>query len=298
MKLFALTFALNVLLFSNLSFSQISGFVYDQKSHKPIELALVKVSKWHSYTDNKGFFELSASYENLSKDTISFIALGYDTLKISVQNFSLLKNKKVYLIENQALIETIIVKPQRVKNKITLGRRREIGVFSKELAYTYSLKGLQGYKHVDFFENPQQEVGIIEKVFIYLLKKNATTFDHSSQKKIKPKYPKSLKIRLRFFSVKNNIPYKDLTNENIIIEISKYKSQWIDVSKYNIPFPKEGLFFGWELIDYQAEPNSSDEVNMPVFKNKDKAISFHSKMDKWQKTKNNFGFQIKVSYYE
>ena len=62
------------------------------------------------------------------------------------------------------------------------------------------------------------------------------------------------KFKLRIFEAKKGgLPGKELITENIIVTVKKGSSKpIIDLSKYNLPFPENGLFVGLEFMQLES----------------------------------------------
>jgi hypothetical protein len=87
---------------------------------------------------------------------------------------------------------------------------------------------------------------------------------------------KKAKYRLRLFSIgKDSLPDKDLLKESLVVELKKkQKIANVDISDYNIIFPRDGFFiaFEWLYIPYNEEKVTY--VYGPKNKNKRKGIKY------------------------
>jgi hypothetical protein len=159
-------------------------------------------------------------------DTIEFSYLGYKKAKISVNDFMDSNGPTIFLKEKPMEIGEVKVVPKKYTTTI-------VGIKEKKpwgLQYANIFSGNKG----NFLENKKKETGWIKSVSYYL---------HEDG------YPNA-PFRVRIYEVdKKNKPGKDLLKENLVV--SAKKSGWftIDVSDYNIAFPKEGVFVMMEWIN-------------------------------------------------
>src|SRR5690606_22168849 len=111
---------------------------------------------------------------------------------------------------------------------------------------------------------------------------------------------KGAKIKIRIFGFNDSIPSEDLINEDIIVTVKGgMKKHTIDVSHYNIEFPKSGLVIGleWLIIeenkyfftykDTKTKQKVSLENYAPslVINHSSDEISFTYSKGKWYKHK-------------
>ncbi len=202
--------------------AQIKGVVKDSISGKPIAYVNIWVENENIGTtsEENGSFSLDIKEEK----NIVFSALGYET--------KILKSSE---IENVLLAQKIYEMPEIVLEIPKLTKEIEIGDAKK-----INHKHLSGDKP-----------WIYGKLFSYKEEYNETPFLKNiifySDSEIK-----NAKLKIRIFEMKDSIPSDDLLYEDVIVIVKKgMKKNKLDVSKYNIKFPKRGLLIGleWLIID-------------------------------------------------
>lgn len=263
MKLFLLMIHL---FYMNVSFCQkndFKAFVADAFSKKKIEYAKISISSVRiAFTNSEGEFSVVGNY-NIS-DTLFVEAIGYDTKIITIRE--LIINPKIYLTAIEQ-IQPIVVKQKKVKTHL-----RKIRDFTKPRFFpfpncSHSVRSLDA--RMSFLPNQHSQLGFIEKVHIQMVSnRNTYQVDPVTNKKIYTKNPEWIKIRIRCFKVNaENEPDTDIIVENMIFLIKSYKSQWLDISNFNVPFPQNGAFIGFEVIEVKERENwGLGTVSFPVFK--------------------------------
>ena len=199
---------------SQFTFSQIKGIVKDSISGEPIPYVNIWVENETIGTTSEanGGFSLDIKEEKL----LVFSALGYESKKSSSKNELILLKPKVF-----ELNEVVISIPKKTIES-------EIGFYLPEnqvipwiLAKKFNLEennqDLKFIKEISFFTKSKVDNGV---------------------------------FRARIFKVKSDgMPGEDLVSEEIIVEVKKGKSKTkLDVSKYNIQIPKEGIIVGFESL--------------------------------------------------
>ena len=111
---------------------------------------------------------------------------------------------------------------------------------------------------------------------------------------------KGAKIKLRIFGINDSIPSDDLINEDIIVTVKGgMKKNTIDVSSYNIEFPKNGIVIGleWLIIEENKyfftykDPKTKQKVSLEnyapslVINHSPDEISFTYSKGRWYKHK-------------
>lgn len=214
-------FSLILLGFS--AFSQIKGVVTDEL-HKPIPYVNIWVENEYIGTtsEENGTFSLHVKTEK----KIVFSALGYETKIIPSKD-----------------IKTVILYPKTLElNEVVIEKRKGtseiiIGDFS-------------GIKLNSGVTNVGQENAHVWGKFIA---SNEKIESHPFVKSIEFVTSSKLKnvlLRIRVFNVgKDSIPKEDAVEEDILVPIKKGRNNNIvNLSKYNIKIPKEGIVFGFEYL--------------------------------------------------
>ena len=208
-----------ILVVSNSIYSQFKGIVLDE-SNKPISYVNIWVENENIGTTSNedGEFLINTTNEKI----LVFSAVGFETKKIKISN-----NDKVVLQTAIYNLEEIVI----TKSKGSI--EREIGNFKKSIGS--HLSGSVPWIYAKRFEFD----GVYKKTPFL---KNAIVFTKS---KIK-----NAKFKLRIFSVmENGFPGEDLLKEDIIVVVKSGKiKNVIDLTKFNIIFPDNGIFIAYEWM--------------------------------------------------
>ena len=208
-------------------FAQTSGIVVDKKSGKAIAYANIWVKDQNIGTtsDEKGQFTFK---ENLIKKTLFVSAIGYESLQKNVDqgNLTIELNPKTYLIEE------ITVHPRKRNETI-------IDEYKKSSINHYLFTSSQPW--------------IAAKFFKYSPVYESTPFIKSINILTKSEINNAI-FNLRLMSVSvNGEPSNDILKENLIIKTMKGKGKlFVDLSKFQIAFPKKGFFVSVESLTLES----------------------------------------------
>jgi len=282
----------------SVAFSQyaiIRGKVLDKATLKGIEYANVFIDKQVSIlTDSSGRFQLKIN-KNKS-DSLHISALGYFSVSIAIND---LKDENTFYLKSDEIIKEIEVKSKKLRTF-----SRKIGNFKRGSDFPFRNVHFW-YKsatlHLSFIPNKYQKEGFIEKVFFHASSSsNVFLIDPSTKKKVYYKNPEWIKIRVRCIQASSGYtPDKDIVSTNMIFKIKNYKSQWIDISNYNVPFPKNGAFVGIEVLELKGRENWGwGDVSFPIFKHSKNAVPdyVHTGNNKFISMKGFFNFGAEVSF--
>jgi hypothetical protein len=224
-----LVFAVNSL------FSQsIEGVVFSNDGSSVSYASIyLKNKKTGIITDSLGHYKLPDNILQELEDTLVFSCLGYKSEKISVLSFKekvLRQQTDISLMPNSILLNDVNIYPTANKNF-------EYGLFKLKTCNVF-LHGKHLSRLLVFIENTDGVHRIIKFVNIKLLNNN----------------DKTKKLRL-FFAKKvgDDFQVLDVSQEDIIISDFSKSNAKIDVSKYNIPFPQDGICVGLEWIGTENE---------------------------------------------
>lgn len=208
------------------------GFVYDYATKQPIPYVnlFVLKSQIGTSSDENGSYFLRIEKKDFNKN-IHFSSLGYQDSIISVSQF--IKEKKIYLKSKTEMLEEVLISKKLEEKYLEVNPINKKDVVS----------GLPG------FEYPI----IVALFFPYETVYQSTENLNSIKLYIKQSWfykSRPSKFRLRLFSVGNDgFPDRDMVSESIIVETSKNQKEIaIDVSKYNLVFPKNGFYVGLEWL--------------------------------------------------
>jgi hypothetical protein len=220
-----------LLLFCSLSYiskAQITATIKNPTDQKPIPYVNIWVENENIgvTADENGKFILTAP----ANSKLIFNALGYDDKTIEASKIDGL----VYLIPKVFELKEVVVSSAKktIENKI--------GTFkSNGISYSYATHNNHPYLAARYFP---YNTKTIETPFI----KTVMPYCHSNVNNVK--------FKLRLFEAKEGgLPGKELIAENIIVTVKKGTSKpIIDLSKYNLTFPENGLFVGLEFMQLES----------------------------------------------
>ncbi len=223
---------LGFLLYFNKLFSQTidyKGQIVDKVSNEILPFSTVEVFSLRKgvIANDHGEFTLSVPTSNIN-DTVEFSFLGYKRKKIVLNSLSDTKINIIKLEKETYVLKEVVVNPNDYITK-------KLGIVVKKNKGKWHL-GNPGDQHAILIKNPFDKSGRLKNVNFYITKKGF------------PSAP--FRVRIYSYDSINNKPGKDLLNTNLIVSFNKKTKGWftVDVSKYNIEFPKEGLFVAMEWI--------------------------------------------------
>jgi hypothetical protein len=257
------------LIVTQFAFSQIRGVVKDSISGEPIPYVNIWVENETIGTtsETNGSFSLDIKEEKL----LVFSALGYEIKKASSKTDLILLKPKVF-----ELNEVVVTFPKKTK-ELEIGEAHKVHISQ--------LSGNKPWIYAKLFnyDIKYKETPFIKKIVFY------------SNSDIK-----GAKIKIRIFGFNDSIPTDDLINEDIIVTVKGgMKKNTIDVSKYNIEFPKKGIVIGleWLIIEENKyfftykDPKTKQKVSLEnyapslVINHSPDEISFTYSKGRWYKHK-------------
>ena len=213
-----------IFFFLTLSLSaQIKGVVKDSLSGEPIPYVNIWVENEAIGTTSEtdGSFSLEIKEEKV----LVFSALGYETKRVASKVQTVVLKPKVMELKE------VIVEQPKFKKEI------EIGNFSKPLGFHIS--GEIEWSNAKYFkyETIYEQTKFVKKI------------KFKTRSKVN-----NAKFKIRLFSVnKEGFPENDLLEEDIIVTVKKgKKNNLIDVSKFKLVFPEEGLFVSYEVLKIES----------------------------------------------
>ncbi len=202
--------------------AQVKGVVKDSISGKPIPYVNIWVENENIGTTSEedGSFSLEIKEEK----KIVFSALAYEVKTISSKDIT-----TVLLVQKTYEMPEILV-TARIKTK-------EIEIGDAEKIHHSQLSGDKPWIFAKLFEFEEKynETPFIKEI-VFISNNNI----------------KNAKLKIRVFSMNDSIPSDDLLSEDIIVTVKKgMKKNKVDISKYNLEIPKEGILIGleWLIID-------------------------------------------------
>ena len=259
-----------LLLLTSISLSaQVKGVVLDSISGKPIAYTNIWVENENIGTtsEENGTFSLDIKEEK----NIIFSALGYETKTLKSTEIA-----KVSLVQKVYELEEVILEMPKQTKEIEIGNsiKRFYLPESQKIPWIFAKK----FNLDD--ENP--DVKFVKDLIFY-------TYSEVEYGK----------FRARVYDIKDNgLPGEDLIYDEIIVNVKRGKKKTIvNVSKYNIQIPKEGIIVGFESLIIEEnkclqkarEFKSKKVIEIDNFSPhilyyySDKEISYASRINKWTK---------------
>jgi CarboxypepD_reg-like domain len=234
MKSIKLFFLIFLLTNSCLGQNTITGNVKDKLTNKGISFASISLKNKTigTYTNEEGSFELKVTVED-SNDSLLIGCLGYEKVTLSVNDIT--KQNNISLMPVNYKLPEITITPNN-KSKI---HNMELGHL-KGKPYAYIAGNVNGLYTLTaiFIDNPNLENAFVKELLF--------TFE--------PKYQEgNAFIKVHLFEKDqysaDTRPGKELMPENFIVTVKpKTKTLRVDIQKYNIKMPYNGLFVGFEWI--------------------------------------------------
>lgn len=213
------------------------GVVLDKVTNEAIPYVNISIleSTVGTSSDDDGSFSLEINEDDTNK-VISLSSLGYESSKIPVSLF--LKSEKIFLKPRTEVLEEVVIK-DKFEEKTNVVNKIE----DSDLCYGYGSLAENPWIMALYFpyNEDYQETEFLKSVKFY--------FGNFKNKKAK--------FRLRLFTIgKDSLPHEDILKESVVVEIKKkQKEAVVDISDYDIFFPREGFYvaFEWLYIPYNAE---------------------------------------------
>jgi CarboxypepD_reg-like domain len=222
------------LIVSQVTFSQIKGVVKDSISGNPIPYVniLVEDENIRTTSEENGEFTINPANKNAN---LIFSALGFENKKVSISN------AKVVLLSAMSYeLDDVFISNRKDEKQIEIGKIDKSEIYQafengptidvKFFPYQTSYKKTQYVKQVTLFTDSRIE--------------DAT-------------------IKLHFYKVDTNgFPGEELMNKDIILTLKKgvVKNKY-NLSKYNLTFPRAGLFVGFEKLLIQKNTVEKTQTN-------------------------------------
>jgi len=225
----------------------IKGLVLSEDS-SPVQYATIYDDALQSgtFSDSLGRFSLHISS---NATALHLSAIGYKNKTITVDQNQNLSDFHIVLLNDTLLLKEVVISSTIFKPKQTaLGPRKKISGHIR-FCELFNLKSEVGL----YIPNPEQIRGEIESIEFYVKKEGDE--------------PNRI-IRLRIYSVDENLyPAQDLLLSNILLQAKnskKYQSIKIDVEKYKISIPSNGIVIALEVVQHvqKPNPNKSDGQNI------------------------------------
>jgi hypothetical protein len=188
-----------------------------------------------TFTNEQGFFSLKAE----TSDTLFISHIGYESLKIKVSDF----RGDIFLKESMHQLKEITVLSTNKKMQYVT---QKLGTYWEKPDVNWFLSGCDNYALL--VPNDLEQEGVIKNLYFKI--------KHERDKKYKDN---QIQLRIRIYS---GIAYKnklqiDLLRENVIVIMKQHQKHIsVNLEKYNVPFPKEGIIVGIDIMGYLDKNNN------------------------------------------
>ncbi len=212
-------------------FSQpITGIVKDSVTGKNIAFANIVLKNGKgTYSSETGLFELEI--KDFKTDSLKVSILGYQSKILPASDF---KNKSYYqilLAPKIEILNEVLISSRKINytDKEILGEKKEGNI---------SVTSLIGYETAIYIENPRRKKALLNKIYIDLKKRKDA------------QYIATLNIKFYEVDTISKKPTRELHNENYYVKPKNKKYRlWINVKDLRIPFPKNGIYIGVEMVN-------------------------------------------------
>ncbi len=234
-----------IILLSNMASGnpiKILGIIKDSESHKPVSfanVAIVEVKKGTS-SDYNGIFELNIDSSDLNRN-LYISCLNYKDLRIKISELTIGKRNEISLEKRIYEVPEIVVSSKKEKKKeITLNKLKKSKINGRLTCYNLPLIHARYFPYDSRLENV-----------------NHIKYINIAFKKCRKKKKSKVRIRILSNHSEYNMPDKDILCEDLIVFVKSGITK-IDISKYNITMPRDGVFVSveWLII----EENKYDDI--------------------------------------
>ena len=221
---------------------RLHGIVLDSITKSPVPYSLIVTNNGNlgTITDGKGEFELNIP-DSLKSGYLYISCIGYDTTTVRLKASSD-PTQKTFLITRKSILLPAVNIAGNTGSKVCSD---SWGAKSNHSFGGYPC--VAGDEVAVFIANSKQDSGIISTLKFFITDEGFPT----------------TRFRAKLYRVnpKNNAP-GELMNDQDFILSAKKGNEWavIDISKYDIPIPKEGFFVSMEWL-----PDSKNSTYKPSF---------------------------------
>lgn len=209
--------------------TKISGRVTnDQNLALPYVSIGVKDSKIASVSNRDGAYQLDFAENFTAQDSIIFSTNGYAEERLSYQQ--LLANPNIVLAKKETAIEGVVLKAEKLKDKIIGEKSRPFLTFTK------------------FFD---QNVPTVEQGNLFSIE-NTTKLRAYNFFIMPSSRFQELTLKLNIYNTKNGLPDQSLLSDNITFTTTTTGWQRIGLAQYHLIFRKmKDLAVTLQLVDYK-----------------------------------------------
>lgn len=193
---------------------------------EPISYATIAVNQTLSLSDSRGLFSLNLKSAS-SQDTVFFSCVGFESVKLVVSTVE--ANPMITLKQRSLVLNEVFISAKGRFQTAQLGNTGS-NFFNKFLSRVNDQYAL-------FIENAGGHSGVIRSVSYFVKEPPGGSHDGA--------------FRVRIYGVNkvNGGPDQDLLFDNLIVHAKK-KNAWfnVDVSRYQIKMPQDGVFIAMEIL--------------------------------------------------
>ncbi|AUS06521.1 carboxypeptidase-like regulatory domain-containing protein [Pseudotamlana carrageenivorans] len=247
----------------------ITGKVTDSLN---IPLQYVNIGVINKYvgtvTNGKGIFKFNID-NSMANDTLRISSLGYETKDLLIKN--IISNSKINVVLNNYTeeLEEIILSSNKNSKLYIKGKKKSRS------------------KNEVFFSIPKaknQNLGAEIGRKFSLGKKKASTLN-KYKFFIKNNNFEKIIFRIKLYTIKDNLPHKNINKENIFVEVKNKSSGWInvDLTDYDINI-KENIIITVEWIEGSEDGN---KLSLPMLIPSFSSVHYYKygSQSKWKKYK-------------
>lgn len=209
--------------------AQIKGVVKDSLSGNPIPFVNIWVQNENigSTSEENGTFQINTTEKGKK---LIFSTLGFEKKIIKASDASV-----VYLKPAAYLLNEVVI------SKSIGTKETEIGKTKTEIYQAFDNGPKIDTKFFPYFPS-YKRTKYLKKVSIY----SDSRIENAS-------------IKIHFYNVDaNGYPAEELTDKDFVVTVKKgTRTNWFDLTKFNLKFPKNGLFVGFEKL--MIEKNKTEK---------------------------------------
>ena len=233
----------------------------------------IKDSEIGAITDEKGNFSIEIP-EKLAKSHLIFDAAGYKEVSKSIEEIQ--QNSVIILKEKEVSLAEVIVKSEKMKEKVIGQKTRPMLTFSKM-----------------FDENvPTIEQGNIFEIYPNT-KLNTFNFHIIPSSKYE-----EITLKVNIYAVKNGLPTESLLDENIIYKTSTTGWQKIDLTPYKFRFKNVNqIAVTMQLVSFKKHNQEDFVFGISAKKSLAKDLLFrYQSQGNWEASSGVFIANLEVLY--
>ncbi len=222
-------------------------------------------------SNDKGVFSLDLSKAN-DNSQIIISNISYKVKEYSLKEFrQLIKTKKaIVLEENSQKLREVTVSSKKLKNR-NLGNRNNSSLV--QVGFSGNIVGNEVGARINIKDSPTY----IDAFNFFIANSD---FD-------------SLFFRLNMYSIKDDLPYKNLLSENIYFSTYTKKGKVsVDLEKYNIVVEEDVII----TIEYITDFSEGSYLYFSAGLFGSNLYQRHVSVSKWEQTGMRIGFNVDVRY--